>query len=369
MTSLRIEGAVDASGTPIEIAIVEGLLADHSDAAKQLDASGLTALPGFIDIQINGGWGHDFTEDPASIWTVGAELPKTGVTSFCPTIITSPPDRIDAARGVMRQRPAGYEGAEPVGLHIEGPYISHARRGTHPVEFLRSPAGANLSADGVAIVTVAPELDGAIQLIERLVAEGVAVSIGHSAADHATATAALRAGATLGTHLFNAMPPMTGREPGIAGALLDSDACFGVIVDGVHLSDSTVRLAWTVAPDRFIAITDAISALGMSDGEHHIGSITVTVSNGAVRNTEGNLAGSVLTMDTALRNLMKITGAPLDTAAAALTSTPAGALGRSDIGTLDIGARGDVVLIDDTGIVATVVEGRILHLSEPERRS
>jgi N-acetylglucosamine-6-phosphate deacetylase len=369
VTTLLIAGATDASGATTEISIVDGVISGRSAEGDRLDASGLTALPGFIDIQLNGGWGHDFTEDPASIWTVGARLPETGVTAFCPTIITSPPDRIKAATKALRDRPDGYAGAEPVGLHIEGPFISHTKRGTHPAEFLRSPADADLPTDDVAIVTVAPELDGAIDLITTLADQGVVVSIGHSAADHATATQALNTGATLGTHLFNAMPPMTGRDPGIAGAILDSNAYFGVIVDGVHLADTMVRLAWNTAPTRFIAITDAISALGMADGQHHIGSITVTVAEGAVRNEEGNLAGSVLTMDKALTNLIHITGAALDEAAAAFTATPAKALGRSDMGSLDIGTRGDVVLFDNTGIVATVVGGRILHLTQPERRA
>lgn len=369
MTTLTITGTNDASGNPVTISIVDGVIAETGGAGETLDGTGLTAVPGFIDIQINGGWGHDFTEDPASIWVVGNRLPSTGVTSFCPTIISSPPDRIEAAQAAMRNRPDRYRGAEPVGLHVEGPFISEARRGTHPTGHLRSPAGAKLSTDEVAIVTVAPELDGALAMIATLVDQGVVVSIGHSEADHATAILALDAGASLGTHLFNAMPPMTGREPGIAGALLMApEARFGVIVDRIHLADEMVRLAWEVAPDRFIAITDAISALGMQEGEHHIGSIAVTVADGAARNADGNLAGSVLTMDEALRNLIAVTGASLATAVAACTSTPAQVLNRSDIGNLNGGSRGDVVLIGDGGIVATVVGGRILHLTEPERR-
>ena len=369
MTTLTIVGANDASGRPVTIPIVDGVTAETDGGGGILDGTGLTAVPGFIDIQINGGWGHDFTEDPESIWVVGAKLPTTGVTAFCPTIITSPQGRIEAAPAAMRHRPGAYVGAEPIGLHIEGPFLSETKRGTHPTEHLRSPAGATLPADQVAIATIAPELDGALTMIESLVEEGVIVSIGHSEADHSTAVRALEAGASLGTHLFNAMPPMTGREPGIAGALLVAPtARFGVIVDRIHLADSMVRLAWTAAPDRFIAVTDAVSALGMPDGEHRIGSVTVTVADGAVRNTEGNLAGSVLTMDAALRNLVAVTGTPLDNAIAAFTSTPARALNRSDIGTLTSGSRGDVVLIDNGSVVATVVGGRILHLTEPQRK-
>ena len=359
---------MDAYGDAIELTVHDGVISGGATNSGELDASGLTAVAGFVDIQMNAGWGADFTHDPDSIWRVGAVLPTTGVTSFCPTIITSSHDRVIAARNALSTRPNGYIGAEPIGLHIEGPHLSPERRGTHPEELLVSPLDSTIEPQGVAIVTVAPELEGALELIARLASAAVTVSIGHSAATAAETIAAIDAGATLGTHLFNAMPPITGREPGIAGILLtDTRARFGVIVDGVHLDAATVRLAWNAAPDRFILITDAISAVGMPEGDYEIGGVAVTLAGGAVRNAAGNLAGSVLTMDVGLANLMRTTGASLASAVAAVTSTPAAALNRGDIGTIAVGARGDITLLDGGSVAGTIVGGRVCYLQDEDR--
>lgn len=331
-------------------------------------ADGLTVAPGFIDIQVNGAHGHDFTQHPGSIWDVGSRLPEQGVTSFCPTIITSPPDRIVAAHTAIAARPQGYRGAEPIGLHIEGPYLSQARRGTHAADLLISAAPEQFDTTDVAIVTIAPEIPGAIDFIERLAAAGVVVALGHSAATSGEAQLAIDAGASLGTHLYNAMAPLTAREPGLAGVLMtDPRAHFAVIADGIHLAPEMLRLAWNSAPDRLILVTDAISATGMPKGEYDIGGISVTVDRGAVRNAAGSLAGSVLTMDRAVAVLMETTGASVREAADAASQHPATALGRSDLGTLALGARGDVVLLDGTTVVATVVAGEIVFCDQPDR--
>ncbi len=367
MTHLTIRGAVDAAGDPRDIAIADGLIVDREIESPVIDAEGLTVVPGFIDIQINGGWGHDFTVDPASIWEVGAMLPSTGVTSFCPTIITSPHERIEAAKEAMAARPDGYVGAEPVGLHVEGPHLSPERRGTHPAELLVEPEQSTITQGNIAIVTLAPELDGALDLVTKLVMSDIVVSIGHSAATSEQTAAAIDAGATLGTHLFNAMPPLGGRNPGIAGTLLTDDRVrFGVIVDGVHLADETIKLIWKAAPDRVILVTDAIAAMGMPEGDFDIGGIPVSVVDGAVRNAEGNLAGSVLTMDSGLENILATTGVPLDVAVKALTSTPAAALNRPDLGSLEPACRGDVVLLADGEVVCTIVAGIVTFVQGDE---
>ena len=368
MSDLTIFGGVDAESRPLDLFIVDGLIHDVGVGGQRLDATGLTAVPGFIDLQTNGGWGHDFTEDPSSIWKVGGRLPSTGVTAFCPTIITSPDERVRAAQRAMKDRPSGYAGAEPIGLHVEGPHLSERGRGTHPINLLRSPGESTLTSDEVAITTIAPELDGARELIERLTSEGVHVSIGHSHASASEANSGIDAGARLATHLFNAMPPITGREPGIAGAVLaDQRVRFSLIVDAVHLSPETVRMAWHGRSDRVILITDAMAATGMPDGRYEIGSVGVTVADGAVRNDDGDLAGSVLTMDVALKLLRTQTGASLASAVAAATSTPAAAVHREDIGVLSRGARGDVVLLDGDTVFATVVQGNVVHLLDPKR--
>jgi len=325
-------------------------------------------IPGLIDIQTNGGIGHDFTAEPSSIWEVGAWLPSTGVTAFCPTIITAPRGAIAQAQEAMRSRPDDYLGAEPLGLHIEGPHISLAKHGTHSVELLREPDDWSESTDDIAIVTIAPELPGALDLIKTLTTSGVVVSIGHSAASAEIATAALDAGATLGTHILNAMPPITARDPGIAGVLLtDPRAYFNVIVDDFHLAPETMRLLWAAGNERFVAITDAMAAAGMPDGTFEIGDIKVTLDNGEVRNSIGGLAGSSLTLDQGLRNIMTVTGADLATASRTATAHPADVLKLHDRGRLAPGAIGDVVLLDDLRVVTTIVRGSIAFNRYPDR--
>jgi N-acetylglucosamine-6-phosphate deacetylase len=368
MRPLTITGGVDADGRPISITITNGTIGGRGDEGPTLDATGFTVVPGFIDIQINGAFSHDFTADPTSIWTVGERLPETGVTAFCPTIITAPEGAIRAAQDAKRARPNDYVGAEPLGLHLEGPHLAPKRRGTHPASDLRLPSEATFILDDVALVTLAPELPGALPLIRSLVERGVIVSIGHSDASAEEARAALDAGASLGTHLFNTMPPISAREPGIAGVLLADPRCrFSVIVDGHHHDRDVIRLAWNAARDRFVIITDAIAAAAMPDGEYRIGSVDVTVEAGAARNAEGMLAGATATMETALGNLIEITGSTLASALRSVTSTPAAVLGRHDIGGLEHGMRGDVTLLARGSVVATIVGGAVAHLRDPAR--
>jgi len=368
MTPLDIHGATDASGVRLDLTIADRIVATTQRSNRRFDATGLVMIPGLIDIQTNGGIGHDFTADPSSIWKVGAWLPSTGVTAFCPTIITAPRGAIARAQEAMRSRPDNYLGAEPLGLHIEGPHISLAKHGTHSVELLREPGDWSESIDDIAIVTIAPELPGALDLIKTLTTSGVVVSIGHSAASAEIATAALDAGATLGTHILNAMPPITARDPGIAGVLLtDPRAYFNVIVDDFHLAPETMRLLWAAGSERFVAITDAMAAAGMPDGTFEIGDIKVTLDNGEVRNSIGGLAGSSLTLDQGLRNIMAVTGADLATASRSATAHPADVLRLHDRGRLEPGAIGDVVLLDDLRVVTTIIGGSVAYNRYPER--
>jgi len=368
MSTILIVGGVGPDGRPFDLSVVDGFTSASRAPGPHFNAAGLTVVPGFVDIQTNGGWGHDFTEEPCSIWEVGDLLPSTGVTSFCPTIITAPDDRVRAAQQALRNRPAGYTGAEPIGLHVEGPHLSFPGRGTHSADLLRSPSESTLTSESVVITTIAPELDGARELIEAMTNAGVHVSIGHSHASASEANSGIEAGARLATHLFNAMPPITGREPGIIGAVLsDERVRFSLIVDAVHLAPEVVRMAWQGRADRLILITDAMAATGMPDGRYEIGDVGVTSARGAVRNDDGDLAGSVLTMDVALKLLQEQTGAPLALAIAAATSTPAAAVGRTDIGVLSPGARGDVALLEGDTVAATIVRGNVVHLLDPER--
>ncbi|HPK71338.1 MAG TPA: amidohydrolase family protein, partial [Vicinamibacterales bacterium] len=196
--------------------------------AREIDAAGLVLAPGFVELQLNGAFGHDFTDDPATIWQVGERITRYGVTSFLPTIITSPLEQVAAGRKVVTDgRPAGYRGAVPLGLHVEGPFLNPKRKGAHNANYLRLPsldAVADWSpATGVRLVTLAPELPGALDVIRALTARGVAVSIGHSDATFDQAVAGFDAGARYGTHLFNAQSSLGHRDPGVPGALLSDD--------------------------------------------------------------------------------------------------------------------------------------------------
>ncbi len=370
VTRIRIEGGRGSDGEPISVGMVDGIQTDaRSLDGHVFDASGLTVVPGFVDIQINGAFGFDFTEDPSSVWQVGALLPRTGVTAFFPTIITAPHDRVEAAIAAMETRPKAYVGAEPIGLHIEGPHLAPTRRGAHPEDLLIEPIDTRLEPHpSIAIITVAPELRGALDMIRRFAAAGAIVSIGHSAATADQAREALDAGATLGTHLLNAMPPITARDPGIAGVLLtDPRAFFSMIVDGHHHDPATIELAWNAASDRFVVITDAVAAAGMPDGEYQIGGVPVSLAGGTVMKADGTLAGAATTMDRSVDILAGIVSSSRAEVLRAATANPARAVRRPDLGRLADGGRADVCMLDESKVVCTIVGGRITHITDAGR--
>lgn len=340
---------------------------DSRRAGVAIDAANLLVVPGFIDLQINGGTGHDFTSDPETIWEVGAHLPASGVTAFLPTIVTSPSGTVAKSREVVASGPPeGYLGAVPVGLHLEGPMLSPEQLGTHDPNSLRAP-GSELaegwSPEGhVRMVTLAPELSGAYAIIEALSQRGVVVSLGHSDASYDQTIEGLRRGASFGTHLYNAMRPFHHREPGIIGALLaEPSVTVGIIVDGIHAHPGAVQIAWQAKkPDNLVLVTDAMAAMGMGEGAFDLGNVTVTVDETGPRNPTGDLAGSTLTLDRAIRNFISITGCSEVEAIAASTANPARVLGDPDRGKLEVGARGDVAVVDsDFNVKATLVAGEV----------
>jgi N-acetylglucosamine-6-phosphate deacetylase len=371
MTALRIIGGRNAGGESITLGVAEGLITRDHDHGNVLDAGGLIVAPGFIDLQVNGSYGHDFTVAPETIWEVAARLPETGVTAFLPTIITAAPGAVDAARAVILNRPSGFRGAEPLGLHIEGPMISRTRHGTHPEEHLVERASARdwSRSGGVAMVTLAPELPGTTRATATLASRGVVVSLGHSDATAAQASVVADAGATFGTHVFNAMSSITSRSPGLAGFLLTDDRMrFGMINDEVHLDPRVVQMIWALAPDRVVLVTDAIAATGIGDGTYRLGDNEVTVDGNTTRNQRGGLAGSVLTLDRAVRNLIAITGCTVAQAIRAASTSPAEALDLDDRGSLDPGRKADLILLDERlDVVGTTVGGRVAFLREPGR--
>lgn len=329
------------------------------------------ASAGFIDLQVNGGWGNDFTADPSSIWDTGRHLPATGVTTFLPTIVSAPYEVVDKAIDLLLAGPPdGYLGADPIGLHIEGPWISPEWNGAHNPAHLRLPNlhVAQRWADSglVRMVTMAPELPGAIEVAKKLAAAGVVVSAGHSGADFETAAQALGGPWSAVTHLFNQMTPFHHRAPGLVGAALLSDRPCGVIVDGIHSDPAAVQFAWEhLRPDRFILITDAMQATGLRPGRYLLGDQPVDVGPEGPRIWPDTLAGSTLTMDRAVANLVDWTTATFEEATAAASLNPARLIGAADRGRLREGMRQDVVVLDaNLRVVETMIEGEVVYRAE-----
>ncbi len=328
-----------------------------------LDAAGAVVVPGFVDLQCNGGFGIDLTSEPEALWELARLLPRTGVTAWLPTIVSSPPGAIERALAAWARHPGGVV-AEPLGLHLEGPFLAPGRRGAHDPRHLSAPdpqrAASWSAATGVALVTLAPELPGALPLVRELVGRGVVVAAGHTDATAEEAAAAIEAGVSFVTHLFNAMAPLHHRSPGLAGvALADGRVRAGVIADGVHLHPLTVAVAWRSLGPRLVLVTDAVAALGSHERTRLAGR-ALSQSPEGVRLADGTLAGSDLSMDRAVRNLVELTGCPLRDAAAAASAAPAAVLGRGALGRLAPGARGDVVVLTSAGeVAATVIGGQV----------
>lgn len=338
--------------------------------ARHLDYPDLVLAPGFIDIHIHGGSGHDVMEaDDSALAAVEARMAKHGVTSYLPTTVTAPENRILRALEHLGKAITQNEStrrSRPLGVHLEGPFISHARRGVHPPENLVQPSKElfrkywDASAGTIRVMTIAPELPGAAGTITEARQLNVHSSIGHSDATYSQALQGIKAGADHATHTFNAMRPLDHREPGILGAVLSDDRLTAdLIADGVHVDPSIVKLFLQAkGPERAILITDAISATGMPDGIYKLGSFEVEV-RGDRCEYQGRLAGSVLTLDRAVRNVMSFAGWKLQEAIRLATFNPARMLGiTSQKGIVAPGSDADLVLLSAQGhIVQTIIAG------------
>jgi N-acetylglucosamine-6-phosphate deacetylase len=346
---------------------------DIPEGTQLLNGRGLLLVPGFIDLQFNGGYGYDLTHNPEKMWDVGVQLTRYGVTSFLPTIITSPLKTIRLAQSIwMQGPPPGYSGPTPLGLHLEGPFLNPGKRGAHNPAFLRPPAlhdAVSWSPEmGVRLVTVAPELLGSMDIIATLRQRGVVVSAGHSMATFGEARHAITAGIRYATHLFNAMVPLHHRKPGLLGAVLaDERVTIGLIADGRHVHPSLVKLIWHMTGDgRLNLVTDAMAALGMADGTYFLGDYRVLVENGMATLPDGTLAGSILSLDQGLRNLLNLTGCSQAEALRTITTTPATLLGLSHrLGQIAPGYDADMVVMDpEFSVVATIIKGKLAYRSD-----
>jgi N-acetylglucosamine-6-phosphate deacetylase len=327
-----------------------------------------TAVPGFVDLQVNGFSGVDFVAAGEEGYrTAGLALAATGVTSYQPTLITSPLDAYPAAVEAAA-RAQGEPGPRILGVHLEGPFISPQWVGAHNPAHVLDPdpelAVRLIEAGPVSHMTLAPERPGAIELIHLLTKRNITVACGHSDADASRAHAGFDAGARVLTHIYNAHRRWRPRDPGLAGAaLVRASVTVTAIVDNVHLAPETAEATFRATRGRFALITDAMEAAGLGDGTYALGDRRVSVRENEVRLENGRLAGSVLTMGRALQNLVGV-GATLTEAVHAAARAPALAAGRRDLGLLEEGAVADVVVLDDRLEVArTIVDGRELWAS------
>ena len=324
--------------------------------------------PGFVDVHVHGWGGHDAMGSPQELDGMAQALLAHGVTSFLPTAVSSPVEELGAfADRVRRWMPAHpADGAGPLGFNLEGPFLAQARRGAHNPLFLRDPADVDTAAlepllDGLRVTTIAPELPGALELIGWMHGRGVVVSLGHSGTDLATARAGYAAGARTTTHLFNAMTGVDHRAPGLAVAGLVNDEAFvELIADGHHVDVALWPIITRTKPSaRLLLVSDALALAGAGDGRMTIGGLEVDVRDGKCTLVEsGALAGSVIALDTAVRNLVR-SGVDLPAAVEAASRNPLRLLGIEDRGRVAVGQAADLVELDDDLRVARVMrDGR-----------
>ncbi|HXH65919.1 MAG TPA: N-acetylglucosamine-6-phosphate deacetylase [Candidatus Limnocylindrales bacterium] len=331
-------------------------------SAKEIFATDKIAAPGFLDVHIHGAGGHDVMEaTEEALKTISRAVAAHGTTSFVATTVTASTESIcKSAEGIAgyisRQHQSDECRADILGIHFEGPFISSVRRGVHPSEFLKLPSGELLekfidAAKGHAqILTLAPELLGAMPCIDAARKAGIVVAIGHTDATYEQARAAIAHGAHHAVHVYNAMRPFSHRDSGVIGAVLTTpEVTAELIADGVHVDETAMRLLLQAkGAAGVILVSDGISATGMPDGKYTLGTFEVTVSGGVARNTEGKLAGSTLTLDRALRNIVNL-GVPLGDALRMLTLNPATLLGiEFKKGSLRCGADADILLLDES---------------------
>jgi N-acetylglucosamine-6-phosphate deacetylase len=354
------DGVIEAIGPRESVALPAG--------AREISAAESTAIPGFVDVHIHGAGGHDVMEGTAEAMSIVARtVAAHGTTSMVATTVTASADSTmkgvaGIAKYVTGQHESGAARAEVLGIHFEGPFINSLRRGVHPPEYLRLPSADFLSqlieaaAGNALILTIAPELLGAMPCIDAARKAGMVVAMGHTDATYEQSRTAIAHGARHAVHVYNAMRPFSHRDSGVIGAVLTSpEVSAELIADGVHVDEAAMRvLLQAKGAGGVVLVSDGTSATGMPDGKYMLGNLEVTVSGGVCRNAEGKLAGSTLTLDRALRNIVAL-GASLGDAVRMLTLNPATLLGvEFKKGALRAGADADIVLLDDDLHVAQV---------------
>jgi N-acetylglucosamine-6-phosphate deacetylase len=353
-----------------DISIADGRIVSIEAGVPNESTDILTSA--FFDIHVHGAVSYDFmAADAAEILAVGRFLARQGLAYYLPTTVTGPVDKTLRALNTLAdaiEAGAAPSAATPVGIHLEGPFVSHAKRGVHPEADILTPSielfdRFQQAARGhISLMTIAPELPNAVELIAHATSSGVRISMGHSNAIAAQTLPAIAAGATSGTHAFNAMRSLNHREPGILGILLDDGNLYAeAICDGIHVHPSMIRLWLKMkGEDRAILVTDGMSATGMPDGQYTLGDFAVEVKDGVCL-SHGTLAGSVLTMDQAVANVQRFTGTSLAAAVRMASANPARMLGREELVSLAPGSPANFNFYTEEGhLRSTMLQGAML---------
>ncbi len=349
-----------------DIAIENGVFSAQG-GGQVVDATGCYVVPGFVDVHTHGAVNYDFSDGkPEGIGAISRFFAQNGTTSFLATTMTLPERILTTACEVVADFTPNEKQSTCLGIHLEGPFLTDAKKGAQAGEFLLSPSSEmffrlqEASGNRVKLISMAPENEGGMDFV-RLVSDGCAVSLGHTSADYHTAKAAYEAGADHVTHAYNAMNPIHHRDPAVIGAAADCGAYAELICDGIHVHPSTIRLTQKVFGDKLVMISDSIRSTGMPDGEYTLGGQPVFVKEGKAVLENGTIAGSTITLHDALCRSVSF-GIPLETAIQALTIAPAKSI-RMDhlVGSIEIGKQGDCVILNpDLSIRNVIVRGQVI---------
>lgn len=367
--TIVLEDNIIENGTVVFDEKIIGINTDTKNCDEIIDACGGYILPGFVDIHIHGYKSSDVSDaDESSIKEMSRLLPENGVTSWCPTTMTVSKDNIQKALDIIESiKSDDTIGAKILGANVEGPFINPSKKGAQSEKYILSPDAEFVKSnnDKISLITIAPEMNGGLDFIKEISENtDIVLSLGHTDADFETAQAALKNGANHITHLFNAMPPFNHRAPGVVGAALKNENVYcELIADTFHIHPSIFEIIYKLKGDKLVLITDCMRAGGMSDGEYTLGGQKVTVSGIECRLEDGTIAGSILTMNMAVKNFAEHTGIPLWKAVNAASLSPAKSLNKdSEIGSIKPGKYADIVISDKCfNIQKTFVNGRQVY--------